>query len=143
MLVPTDYISMYDFDMHSHVKLERFNDIIENSIKKIGEEQTSNIESCQTLLASYVKNTLSNWSDVRRVMARVHKHVCGHASYADIKTLLERNNLWNEQSQLYVSYLIEECNSCKAVSPPHPNRRVSLSSLNRDFNDIVCLDHFF
>lgn len=46
-------------------------------------------------------------------------------------------------TQNYLSTVVTECNHCKASSTPPPNRKVSLSSLNRNFNEIVCMDHCF
>ena len=38
---------------------------------------------------------------------------------------------------------IETCTNCKATSDPKPARKVSLSTLNRSFNDKICIDHMF
>ena len=35
------------------------------------------------------------WSELKRIVDRVHKHTCGHASYSDMKSLLRLNKLWN------------------------------------------------
>lgn len=60
-----------------------------------------------------------------------------------MRTLHQRNKLWNDQTQSYLSNVMSNCSDCKASSTPPPNRRVLLSSLNREFNDVVCMDHMF
>lgn len=60
-----------------------------------------------------------------------------------MKLLIERNGLWSETVADYVSRLIEICHACRATAPPHPNRKVSISSLSRNFNEAVCVDHFY
>lgn len=47
----------------------------------------------------------------------------------------------NKHAQNYMSQFLEECQSCKASSTP-PNRRVSMSPLNGELIEIICLDHF-
>lgn len=39
--------------------------------------------------------------------------------------------------------MLETCYHCKATSAPVQSRKVSISSINRLFNDVVCIDHFF
>lgn len=138
-IVPNDRVQMYDYCHRSHVELSRF----------IGSNYQPQSRSPAIFAATNVMTASKptcvemSWSALRRVVDRVHSHVCGHASYSDTRTLLVRNNLWNENVQNYLSKLISECRSCVATSTPPPNRRVSLSSLIRAFNDAVCIDHFF
>lgn len=56
-------------------------------------------------------------------------------------TLLTRNNLWSPAVQHYLDQIISNFLSCKASATPPPDRRVSLSSLSRELNDVVCIDH--
>lgn len=84
-----------------------------------------------------------NWAKLRRVVNRVHHHTWGHTSFPGMRTLLSRNGLWNEHVQHYIASTIAQCRDCKASSTPPPNRRVSISSLDKAFNDIVCIDHFY
>ncbi len=98
-----------------------------------------------TTLTCHNGNTLMNkkWSEVVKIIDKVHKHVCGHATYTDFQLLLERNNLWNETVASYVAQTIQNCSSCKSSALPQPNRKVSISTLSKQFNEIVCIDHFF
>lgn len=60
-----------------------------------------------------------------------------------IRTLLQRNNLWDNAVENYViSVLYKFCN-CKTASLAIPSSKVSLISPSRSFNGIVCIDHFF
>lgn len=99
---------------------------------------------CDNVLnGASISMSFDNWPQIRRIVDKVHKHVCVHSTYSDMRTLLQRNKLWNDQAQNYLSQIVSECPDCKASSTPPPNRRVSLASLNREFNDVLCLDHMF
>lgn len=37
------------------------------------------------------------WSEVKEIVEKVHKHVREHSKYSEIKFLLERNDLWDDQ----------------------------------------------
>lgn len=87
--------------------------------------------------------TYENWSHIRRIIDKVHKHVCRHSTYSDMIILLQRTKLWNKQAQNYLSSVVSHCPDFKASSTPPPNGRVSLASLNRDFNDSICMDYMF
>lgn len=39
--------------------------------------------------------------------------------------------------------LIENCILCSATLPLQPSRKVSTFSLSRNFNEVVCIDHFY
>lgn len=83
------------------------------------------------------------WKDVKRTIDKVHTHVCGHANYTDFKLLLQRNNMWNEQVDTYVTNIISNCPSCNSTAHPQPKRMVSISTLSKKFNQILCVDHFY
>lgn len=80
---------------------------------------------------------------LNKILNRVHTHVCGHATYSDIKTLLQRNNIWSDQAESQLQTMVATCTNCRAMSKPQPSRKVSLSSLSREFNEVTCIDHFF
>lgn len=84
---------------------------------------------------------LRTWSSIHRLLDKIHHHVCIHASYSDMKTLLVRNHLCNPQVRRYLTTDVSNCLSFKASATPPPNRRLSLPTLNREFNDVVCVDH--
>ncbi len=80
---------------------------------------------------------------MKSIIDKVHKHVCGHSTFTDIKTLLQRNDFWSEDAKKYLAETLEKCPSCLTTSLPKKSRKVALSAMSRDFNDVVCLDHFF
>ena len=69
--------------------------------------------------------------------------MCGHSSYNEIRLLLDRNELWDDPCSRYLSHVLEICPHCPIVQRPAPSRKVSLSSMFRQFNAIVCIDHLF
>ena len=79
---------------------------------------------------SHPENQTLTWPYIKRIVDRVHKHVCGHAAYSDIRTLLKRNNLWSSAVQHYLDRMVHKCQSCVQSSRPQPTRKVSLSSLD-------------
>lgn len=40
-------------------------------------------------------NVLKSWTQTNRIIDKVHRHTCGISNYSDIRTLLQRNKLWN------------------------------------------------
>ena len=83
------------------------------------------------------------WKEVRPIVDKVHRHVCGHSNYTDIKTFLRRSNLWDCQIDKYLRSILESCDECRITALPNSSRKVSLSSMSREFHDVVCLDHMF
>lgn len=84
-----------------------------------------------------------SWSEIEAIVDKVHKHICGHAIYTDIKLLFDRNGIWNDAVEKYVSDVMSRCSSCRSSAPPQPSRKVSISSLSREFNNTVAVDHFY
>jgi len=83
------------------------------------------------------------WCEVKAVVDKVPKHVCGHANFTDMRMLLERNGLWNDTVEDYVDKLISDCTACRSTAPPQPSHKVSISTMSKEFNDTVCVDHFY
>lgn len=83
------------------------------------------------------------WKDQKRIIDRVHQHVCGHASFTDFKILLERNATWNDAVSKYVAQVLEGFSACRCTAVNQPSRKVSISSSSKEFNQIVCVDHFY
>ena len=86
---------------------------------------------------------IAPWSDIKKIIDKVHKHVCGHASFTYYKLLLERNGLWNDAVASYLKELVNGCTACRSTSVPHPSRKVSISSLSKNFNEVLCIDHLY
>lgn len=103
--------------------------------------QSSN-KTATTLSASSA-STLRPSCEVKAIIDRAHHHVCGHSDYGDIKTLLDRNDLWNDDARDYVTQVISRCKRCSSTMLPHPARQVSLRLLIRSFNQVVCVYHMY
>ena len=98
-----------------------------------------------SILSCLNGNVLSkkSWPEIKKIIEKVHKHICGHANLTDIRLLLQRNDIWNDHIEDYVHRLIEGCHKCQSTAPPQPPRKVSISSLSKGLNNLVCVDHFF
>ena len=129
-----DKISLVNFEHHSYIP---FRSVVTDA---------KNGKAINCLAGFGVSNpeqrTLT-WPYVKRIVDRVHRHVCGHAAYSDIRTLLERNDMWTSSVKHYLDRIIQQCANCVKSSRPQPTRKVSLSSLNSSFNDTVYIDHMY
>ena len=83
-----------------------------------------------------------SWEELKKIVDKVYKHACGHLSLSDMKILLERNDLRTFEVAKYLNRVVDSCENCARTYEPKQARKVSLSSLNRSFNDLVCIDHF-
>lgn len=84
-----------------------------------------------------------DWRLIQRTIYQINKNVCGHSLFGYIVTLLERIELISEDDAKYLADVKSLCTKCQSTAKPKPSRIVSLSSLNRSFNDVVCMYHFF
>ena len=82
------------------------------------------------------------WSELKKIIEKVHKHARGHANLSDIQTLLQRKNMWSLEVEKYLNRIISSCTDCAETYGPKKARKVSMSSVNRSFNKVVCIDHF-
>lgn len=124
-------IQLTDHDFHSYLLREKF---YHSEFKSIQDPK------CSSIVASSASATLS-WNGTKKIIKRIHEHVCGHSNYNDIKLLLQRNKIWSDGCVKYLSQLLESCPDCRVVKAPSANRPVSLSGMSSNFNDIVCVDH--
>lgn len=130
-----DHILLVDVVFQSYLPFDCFKGIASQDSPRL---------SCLCAASFAVEvSTLDNWAKLGRVIDRVHKHTCGHASYSDMQTSPTRNGLWNDQLQSYLPSLVRNCSNCKPFSAPPLNRRVSVSSPDRSFNNVICVDHSF
>ena len=82
------------------------------------------------------------WAVLQNILDKVHRHVCGHANFTDMRLLLERNEMWSPAVQQYLTQVVDRCTSCRHTAPPEPSRKVSISSFSTAFNEVVAVDHF-
>lgn len=60
-----------------------------------------------------------------------------------MKTLLQRNNRWDDYVQRLLSSIVEKGSHFIASSPHPANRKVSIAGINPEFNDLVFIEHFW
>lgn len=138
-----DYISMVDKDTHSFVPLIRFIPHFNSSIPPMsslaGRPAPVNFKMVDDEHPSEQVISLSRPIDeVSKIVKRVHDHVCGHASFGDMRTLLQRDRLRIADVERILFTAVEKCPHCIAAAPPASKRTVSIAGINRQFNDTVC-----
>lgn len=124
----TDCFSIIEHKFLSYVPLDEF-------------APNSNEEIALTCLNDILSGNYS-WKQTKAIIDKVHCHLRGHANYINMRLLLERNNLWSDMIADYVGRLVEPCVACHSTAPPQPSRKVSISPLSRNFNEVLCIDHF-
>ena len=82
------------------------------------------------------------WQDIEKIIDKAHKRVCGLAKLSDMDVLLKRNNQWNYEIQNYLTHTLSSIVECAKTYMTKQARKISLNSLNRSFNELVCIDHF-
>lgn len=82
---------MFDFEHHSHVSMDR----LISTDAPLSPDCSSLVCAASSVNRSTDSIQLSNWNAIRRMVDRVHKHTRGHAEYSDMRTLLQRNKLWD------------------------------------------------
>lgn len=88
-------------------------------------------------------STKRPWHEIKALVDKVHKHVCGHASLRDMKILLERNDIWSYDVRAYLHQTISVRHQCRVTDEPKGMRKVSLHDLSSTFKNRVCVDHLF
>lgn len=57
--------------------------------------------------------------------------------------LLKRNNLWSNDIARYLIEKVASCIPCHYTDKPQAIRKVSISKLDRPFNTVSCISHFY
>lgn len=83
------------------------------------------------------------WSALKRIVGTVCKHVCGHATFTDYKLLLQRNRVCNDFVASYLTKFVNACTAYHSTWVPQPSRKVSISSLSKKPNEVLCTDHLY
>lgn len=140
-VLSTNHTQVYEYQLHCHITVDRSN-FTPKRISVLPLSTSTLISDVLNACTSFT--TYGNWLELRRIFNKVHKHICGYFSCSDMRTLLQRKN-WNEQVQSYLSNFIAQCPDCNAQdSPiPPPNCIISLTSLNRQYNEVLCMVHLF
>lgn len=127
------HITMINRGFHSFITAEGFScpSICASTVEVVDEQPAS------------TKSNYVPWKQLKRIVYRLHRHVCGHVKFPDMRTILVRNGMWRLHAQVYVVQTVNECVNCVSYATTPPNRRVSLSSLDSESNNVICIDHFF
>ena len=120
-----------DHDLHCYLPLSAFGLVSDNA------------QAYCAVFSFTAKAFDRPWREIKAIVDKVHKHVCGHASLRDMQILLERNDLWSNEVKAYLHQTVEVCHQCKMTDEPKDMRKVSLHDLSSSFNERVCLDHVF
>lgn len=83
------------------------------------------------------------WSRICAIFDKGHKHGCGYSALSDMKMLLERNNILSNMANSYLDSVESRCETCRCTPSQRQAHKVSLASMDRQFNDVVCVDHCF
>lgn len=114
-----DYIPLTDIEFLSYISMSRCT------------RKSTN----DPALACNSSRDLENnpWYELRPLLDKVPKPVCGYANYTEQQVLIDRNNLWNETVASYVDQLLKNFTSCRSTAPPKPDRKAYMSSLKKNF----------
>ena len=82
------------------------------------------------------------WPELKKIIDKVNKHVCGHPSLSGIQILLLHNNMWCDEVEKNLNRVVSSYTDCARTHEPKQVRKVSPSFINRSFNKVVCIDHF-
>lgn len=83
-----------------------------------------------------------SWDQTKAIFVKVHKRLCGHANFTNMRLLLQRNNIWFDVVADYVAKLVESCTAYLLTAISQPSHKASISSLSRKLSGIFSLDHF-
>ena len=78
----------------------------------------------------------------QKIVGKVHKHVFVHLELSEVQILLERNQIWSAEVEKYLNRVIQSYENYARTYEPKQVRKVSLNSLCRSFNELVCIDQF-
>lgn len=78
-----DYFSVIAKNLLSYIPMSAY--MSDASEKYIMSYMTANIKEERS------------WSYVKAIVSKVHRHVCGHASFTCIRIVLEQNDLWSDE----------------------------------------------
>lgn len=108
--------------------------------------------SIVSLAGNSVTHPSTNYSDMKlyrplnefsRVIPSVEdSFFCGHESYGDMRTFLQRNKIWNDDVQRIIAKSVEKFPSYIASVRPPSKRKVLIIGIKRNFNYVVFIDHF-
>lgn len=124
----TNQISLIEHDRLSYLPRKCF--IVDRNLRGMS---ARSVRTAEILALKYQK----------RLIDKVHSHIYGRAEFSDYQIRLECNGLWFDSVHEYLKEIIAKCPACRATSNPQPSRKVAISTLWKDFNEILSIDHFY
>lgn len=97
----------------------------------------------QSLVTTVDNSSVKTWAQTKRIVHKVHSHMCVHTPYYDMRTLLRLKNLWSDDVQVYLGDIIWRCSSCGTSSTPPTSRKFKFGSVNRCLNEVLMIDYFY
>lgn len=96
-----DFLPLVEYERHTYLPLSALPSL-------------PDLYECFSSLSATVgiQDISTSCEDTVNIGKKVHEHTCGHHSYGDIETLLERNNIWSIKVGKYSSQIIERCPHC-------------------------------
>lgn len=119
-----DTLPLVDIDDHSYLSLHHFTH----------HSSRDSTPALTNLLCGFSVSTNQSWPALKCVVDNVHRHICGHSNFNDVKLLLQRNRLWSSECSSYLSKVMEQCKHCHLIDAPIGTRVVSLANISRNFN---------
>lgn len=89
------------------------------------------------------KNAPQTVKNVVYLFGKINLHVLGHANITCMGSIIYLNGIWNESVEGVLADTVGKYTSCRTAALPQPSIKVSIKSLYRNFNDVVCIDHFY
>lgn len=111
-----DHLSIFEGDTRDYFMLDQ----IVNVLSSTSPPSPSVTVLAGHSISSSVLSSFRPLSKVTRNVNRVHEHVCGHASYGDMHTLLQRHCIRNNDVQKMLSSVVDRCSNFLASAPPPP-----------------------
>lgn len=97
---------------------------------------TSSSNGCSALTST----SLASWPE-KLLIDRVNTLVCEYSNLRGKNTFSERNRLWSDYTNKELGQTVSWRQSCGSRVKPQPTVIVTLTSLQREFKNIVCAGH--
>lgn len=104
-------MSIVEGETHNSTHLDRFTNLSSSTSTPKRSVVALERHSVSTTFSS----SCHRMSDLTRNFHRDPEHVCGHASYGDLRTLFQRNDIYNDAVKKMLSSIVDRC---AAVLPP-------------------------
>lgn len=69
------------------------------------------------------------WPKLKEIIGHVYQHTCGNAYFHDMKTLLYRKGLWNDNYLVYLTQVVNSWENFQVIKAPLVNRPLSPSRI--------------